>query len=231
MKNLLVCTSDFATKIMSPAYCNYICSLTFPSGVSEVWLDRAVVEQGHSRGWGSAFTKLEDPVKLTIQLQCAKRRGMTLLLGFLWALDLHLPWMNTQWTCTSLLSKLAMSQSSIETLTLVNQVTKSMSMKWINYDILMQSLNLASFPGPPQLSVVSSMVKQERAWYIFSHEWHQDRKDGRKGLIVHVRTGPRTAKEPSYQVVYHMYLASGRQLCYTPSIECVYIYIYHCKKF
>ena len=32
-------------------------------------------------------------------------------------------------------------------------------------------------------------------------------------------TGPRTAKEPRYQVTYHMYLASGRRLSYTPSVE------------
>ena len=55
-------------------------------------------------------------------------------------------------------------------------------------------LFLASFPGPAQLSVAFSTVKWERAWYLFSREWHQDRKGGRKGLIVHGRTGPRTAK-------------------------------------
>jgi len=29
---------------------------------------------------------------------------------------------------------------------------------------------LALFPGPAQLSVAFSMVKQERAWYLFSRE-------------------------------------------------------------
>ena len=31
--------------------------------------------------------------------------------------------------------------------------------------------------------------------------------------------GPEQRKEPRYQVTYHTYLASGRQLSYTPSIE------------
>ena len=53
---------------------------------------------------------------------------------------------------------------------------------------------LASFPGPAQLSVTISMEKRERAWYLFSREWCQDRKDGRKGLIVRGCTEPRTAK-------------------------------------
>ena len=77
---------------------------------------------------------------------------------------------------------------------------------------------LASFPDPAQLSFASSTVKRERAWYLFSREWHQDRKDGRKGLIVCGHTGPRT-KQPTYQVAYYMYLANGRQLSYTPSVE------------
>ena len=56
-------------------------------------------------------------------------------------------------------------------------------------------LTLASYPGPAQLSIAIGTEKWERAWYLFSHEWHQDRKDGRKGLIVHGHTRPRTAKE------------------------------------
>ena len=32
------------------------------------------------------------------------------------------------------------------------------------------SEQLASFPGPAQLSVASSTVKRERAWYLFSRE-------------------------------------------------------------
>ena len=53
---------------------------------------------------------------------------------------------------------------------------------------------IASYPGPAQLSVASSTEKRERAWYLFSREWRRDRKDGRKGLIVHRCTRPRTAK-------------------------------------
>ena len=60
-------------------------------------------------------------------------------------------------------------------------------------------LRVASFPGPAQLSVACSTVKQERAWYLFSREWRQDRKGGRKGLIVCGRTGPRTAKRAKVQ--------------------------------
>ena len=34
----------------------------------------------------------------------------------------------------------------------------------------MTGIYITSFPGPAQLSVTSSMVKQERAWYLFSRE-------------------------------------------------------------
>ena len=54
--------------------------------------------------------------------------------------------------------------------------------------------SLALFPGPTQLSVTFSTEKWERTWYLSSREWHQDRKDDRKVLIVRERTGPRTAK-------------------------------------
>ena len=37
---------------------------------------------------------------------------------------------------------------------------------------------------PTQLSIACSMVKQECALEIFSNEWCQDRKDGRKRLIT-----------------------------------------------
>ena len=47
-----------------------------------------------------------------------------------------------------------------------------------------RSFGLASFPGPAQLFVAISAEKRERAWYFFSREWRQDRKDGRKSLIV-----------------------------------------------
>lgn len=41
---------------------------------------------------------------------------------------------------------------------------------------------------------VCSTVKWGRAWCLFSHEWCQGRKDGRKGLIVRGHT--RTVKVP-----------------------------------
>ena len=53
---------------------------------------------------------------------------------------------------------------------------------------------VASFPGPAQLSVAINTEERVRAWYLFSREWRQDRKDDRKGLIVCGCTGPRTAK-------------------------------------
>ena len=70
---------------------------------------------------------------------------------------------------------------------------------------------LASFPGPAQLSVAFSTEKQAGESLVFllmlvprlspgdeanlySCEWCQDRKDGRKGLIVREDTGPWTAK-------------------------------------
>jgi len=43
-------------------------------------------------------------------------------------------------------------------------------------------LCLALYPDPAQLSVTCSTEKWERAWYLFSCEWCQDRKDGRKGF-------------------------------------------------
>ena len=64
---------------------------------------------------------------------------------------------------------------------------------------------------PGQLSVTSSTVKQERARYFFSREWHQDQKGGRKGLIVRGRTGPRTVKRAKvpgnlpHIYSYHLY--------------------------
>ena len=33
-------------------------------------------------------------------------------------------------------------------------------------------------PNLAQFSVAYSLEKQERAWYLFSREWYQDRKDG-----------------------------------------------------
>ena len=64
---------------------------------------------------------------------------------------------------------------------------------------------LASFPGPTQLSIACGTEKRERSWYFFSHEWRRDRKDSRMGLIVCL-------------INYHMYLASGKRMSYTPSI-------------
>ena len=92
----------------------------------------------------------------------------------------------------------------------------------------MQSLYLASFLGPAQLSVASSMVKQDRTWYL-SHvsDIRIERMVERFNCAwVYWAQNSETAKQPSYQVVYHMCLASGRQLCYTLSVERV-----HCKNF
>jgi len=75
---------------------------------------------------------------------------------------------------------------------------------------------VALFPAPPSFLSVA-VCKSGRGPGIFSHI--SDRKDGRKGVIVHGRTGPRTANKPIYQVTYHTYLASGRRLPYTPSIN------------
>ena len=86
---------------------------------------------------------------------------------------------------------------------------------------------LASYPGPAQLSIAFSTVKRERDWYLFSHEWRQERKDGRKGLSVGGHIGPRTAKRARYQVAYYTFLASGRRLSYTPSVKRVVNWTIH----
>ena len=61
--------------------------------------------------------------------------------------------------------------------------------------------------------------KRERAWYLFSREWRQDRKDDRKGLIVYWCTRPRTVKRAKVPGNLHKHLASRRQLSYIPSVE------------
>ena len=65
-----------------------------------------------------------------------------------------------------------------------------------------QSSSLVPRPRPA-FRRLHAVWKSGRGPGIFSHEWHRDRKDGRKGLIV------RGQKEPRYQVNYHMYPASG----------------------
>ena len=75
-------------------------------------------------------------------------------------------------------------------------------------------LCLALFPVPTQLFIAFSTEKWERAWYLSSREWHQERKDDRKGAL-----GPEQWKEPRYQITYYTYLVSRRWLSYTPSIE------------
>ena len=57
--------------------------------------------------------------------------------------------------------------------------------------------------------------KRDRARYLVSHDWRQDRKDGRKGLVVHGYNRPTTAKE----VIYQTYLAIGGWLSYTLCVE------------
>ena len=71
---------------------------------------------------------------------------------------------------------------------------------------------LASFPGPAQISIAFSTVKRERAWYLI------ERMVERVWLCVGA-LGPEQRKEPRYKVAYHTYLASGRQLSYTLSVE------------
>ena len=71
-------------------------------------------------------------------------------------------------------------------------------------------------PGPTQFSVASSMEKRERTWYLFSHEWRQDKKMVEDFNCVWAHWAHNKKKEPRYQVTYHMYLASGRWLSYTP---------------
>ena len=56
--------------------------------------------------------------------------------------------------------------------------------------------------------------KAGTACYIISHVWHQDRKGGRKGFVVHGCTGPRTACKKSE--VTHQ--ASKGLLSHAPSI-------------
>ena len=78
---------------------------------------------------------------------------------------------------------------------------------------------IASFQDPALLSLTFSMEKRERAWYLFSCDRCQDRKDGRKVSSVSGALGPDQWNKPRYQVTYHTYLASGRQLSYTSSVE------------
>ena len=85
-----------------------------------------------------------------------------------------------------------------------------------------QAYTLSLVPRPHQLFIAISTEKWERAWYLFSREWRQDRKDSRKGLIVRGCTGPRTAKRVNVSGInLPPYLASGGWLSYTLSVECV----------
>ena len=77
--------------------------------------------------------------------------------------------------------------------------------------------HIASYPGPAQLSITSSTVKRERAWAHVS-DVGIERVVERVQLCVGA-LGPEQQKEPRYQVTYHTYLASGRQLSYTPSVK------------
>ena len=82
-------------------------------------------------------------------------------------------------------------------------------------------MGLALFPDSsfPSFSVRKS---GREPGILCLHEWCQDRKDGRKGLIVCGPTRPRTAKRPKmYKVSYLMYLAIGGQLSYTPSVKLI----------
>ena len=66
-----------------------------------------------------------------------------------------------------------------------------------------------------QLLVACSTEKWERAWYIFSLEWHQDRKDGRKGLVQ----AQNTTKRDVTKVTCHTYLASRNDCHIFESVE------------
>ena len=74
-------------------------------------------------------------------------------------------------------------------------------------------LTIASFPGPAQLFI--AIIGEKWAWYLFLREWRQDRKDGRKGLIVCGYKGPRTAKRDNVEGN----LSSRGRLSCTPSVE------------
>ena len=76
--------------------------------------------------------------------------------------------------------------------------------------------HIASYPGPAQLSIVSSTVKRERAWTHVS-DVGIERVVERVQLCVGT-LGPEQQKEPRYQVTCHTYLASGRRQSYTPSM-------------
>jgi len=65
-------------------------------------------------------------------------------------------------------------------------------------------------PRPTLFSVARRMRK---AWYLFSHAWHQGRSV--------VELSSEQQKELRYLVTHHIYLACGEQLSYTLSVELV----------
>ena len=70
-------------------------------------------------------------------------------------------------------------------------------------------------PGPAQLSV--AVQKSRRGPDIFSRVI--DIKNGRKGFNCVGALCPEQQNKAKYQVNYRTYLASGRQMSYTPSVE------------
>ena len=70
-----------------------------------------------------------------------------------------------------------------------NYSTQGAYFVWVYITPILRYFDISLIPRPPtQLSVACRTEKQERAWYLFSREQHQDRKDGRMGLIMSRRT-------------------------------------------
>ena len=70
-----------------------------------------------------------------------------------------------------------------------NYSTQGAYFVWVYIIPILRYFDISLIPRPPtQLFVACRTEKQERAWYLFSREQHQDRKDGRMGLIMSRRT-------------------------------------------
>ena len=121
----------------------------------------------------------------------------TVVLNFCWGSGsymLHMSLCSMREPHPPLTEVLCYSGSNAETV--LKYVHSSSIYTWPYHVCTKITKGLASFPGP---TIAFSMVKRERAWYLFSRDWRQDRKGGRKGLIVRGRTGPRTVKTAKVQ--------------------------------
>ena len=65
-------------------------------------------------------------------------------------------------------------------------------------ELLGRTISNSLVPKPCPASIACSTEKRERAWYIFSREWCQDRKGGRKGLIKRGRGWPQHDNVPTH---------------------------------